>query len=116
MRLTWLSDCSESIGDDFAEGLKDGQLLCKVINAISPGKIKKISSSSMAFRQMENVSKFLEAASDLGVAGPSLFQTVALYEQKDMLAVLICIQALSRAATEGGYTGPAMDINRPEAI
>ena len=70
----------------------------------------------MAFRQMENVSKFLEAASDLGVAGPSLFQTVALYEQKDMLAVLICIQALSRAATEGGYTGPAMDINRPEAI
>ena len=114
--LTSWTHNSESIGDDFAEGLKDGQILCKVVNAIEPGKIKKIAASSMAFRQMENIAKFLEAAADLGVAGPSLFQTVALYEQKDMLAVLICIQALSRAATEGGYTGPAIDINRPEAI
>ena len=71
----------------------------------------------MAFRQMENIGFFLEAAASFGVASTSLFQTVDLYEANNMGQVNVCIQATSRAATENlGYTGPAIEVNRPAAM
>ena len=42
--------------DNFMISLKDGQLLCKLINNIKPGTIPKINMSKMAFKQMENIS------------------------------------------------------------
>lgn len=104
---------SESVAGDFADALNDGQILCRLINIITPGKIKKINSSSLAFKQMENIGAFLAAVSSYGVPAASSFQTVDLYEKKNMNQVLICIQALSRQATANGYRGPTIDVVRP---
>lgn len=41
--------------DNFFEVLKDGVLLCKLINCIKPASIKKVNESKMAFKCMENI-------------------------------------------------------------
>ena len=66
----------------FAQNLKDGQLLCQLINKVKPGTIRKIETSAMPFKQMENVSNFLRACRSLGVAEHDVFETVDLYETK----------------------------------
>jgi hypothetical protein len=42
--------------------LKNGVVLCKLMNRLQPESIKKINESSMAFKQMENIGNFLDAA------------------------------------------------------
>merc|ERR1712212_1164849 len=80
--------------DHLHEWLKDGIILCKLINAIEPGSVKKINNSNMNFRQMENIGKFLEGAKAYGVQETDLFQTVSLYENQNMAAVVMTIHAL----------------------
>lgn len=104
------------VGDTFQEALKDGVALVLCINEIQPGICPKPSSSKMAFKQMENIANYLGACSKLGVPKFSLFQTVALYENKDMLAVLTNIQALGSAAQKlPGYSGPILGAKLAEA-
>jgi hypothetical protein len=43
----------------FHEALKDGVYLCKLINTIQPGSVKKVNTTKMAFKQMENIGNFL---------------------------------------------------------
>lgn len=59
------------------------QILCRLINSLYPrGKepIKKISETQMAFKQMEKISQFLQAAEAYGVNTTDIFQTVDLWE------------------------------------
>jgi hypothetical protein len=79
----WIESVTGSdMSGDFAGLLKDGQILCALINEIRPGAIRKIGASKMPFKQMENVSNFLKACRGLGVAEHDLFETVDLYEEK----------------------------------
>lgn len=94
-------------GSSFAESLKDGQILCKLVNEIRPNMIRKIGVSKMPFKQMENISNFLKACRGLGVAEHDLFETVDLYEEKDMGVVVTCIHALGRAV-QGIFRGPKL--------
>ena len=57
---------------------------------------RKIAQSAMPFKQMENVSHYVEACSALGVPAQDLFQTVDLFEGKDMRAVVRNIHSLGR--------------------
>jgi hypothetical protein len=86
----------EKIGPNFHEGLKNGVLLCKLINKISPGKIKKINTGNMPFLQMENIGSYLSACSQIGIVTHDLFQTVDLYEAKNMNQVVQNILAVKR--------------------
>lgn len=89
---------NESLGDrDPVERLKDGVLLCRLVNAIHP-KSANFKVSKMPFVQMENIAAFLRAAESLGVPHYELFETVDLYEMKDPVQVLITIRSLSRHA------------------
>eukprot|EP00611_Tribonema_gayanum_P029319 TRINITY_DN7809_c0_g1_i1.p3 TRINITY_DN7809_c0_g1~~TRINITY_DN7809_c0_g1_i1.p3 ORF type:complete len:175 (-),score=67.35 TRINITY_DN7809_c0_g1_i1:582-1106(-) len=92
----------------FASALKDGTLLCQLINAIKPGTIKRINSSKMPFKQMENISNFLKACRTLGVAEYSLFETVDLFEEKDVGLVIRCLFALGSAVQSSTpeFAGP----------
>uniref|UniRef100_A0A1I7ZM55 Calponin-homology (CH) domain-containing protein n=1 Tax=Steinernema glaseri TaxID=37863 RepID=A0A1I7ZM55_9BILA len=99
--LTWIAHITEEMMDttgsveNFVQLLKDGTLLCKLANALSPGSVKKVNQSKMAFKQMENISFFLQFA-EKHVTKSELFQTVDLYEEQDPNAVLICLSSLAR--------------------
>lgn len=61
--------------DNFFEVLKDGVILCKLVNALQPATIKKVNESKMAFKCMENISAFLEHAKAFGVPVQETFQS-----------------------------------------
>eukprot|EP00947_MAST-08B_sp_MAST-8B-sp1_P000537 g537.t1 len=99
--------------DTFAAALKDGVLLCKLLNHFEPNMVKKVSVSNMPFKQMENIFKFLTAAREqLGVESRELFSTPDLYEEKNMSVVLQGLSATSRALQRRFPTsgGPFLDV------
>ncbi len=99
----------------FHEALKDGVYLCKAINILSHGSVKKINTGKMAFKMMENIGNFLSAAESYGLPRSDSFQTVDLYENQNMPQVIVAIHALSRVAGKKGFTG-AKSIGPKEAV
>lgn len=108
-RLVEDADSSVPLGlDGFHAALKDGQYLCKLANAlIGPGTVK-FGTSKLAFKQMENIGKFLEACEKYGLNKTDLFQTVDLYEKQNVWQVVLTIHALGRKAQKNGFTGPTL--------
>ena len=68
-----------------AEWLRDGQVLCALANALEPGAYA-VKPTKLPFKQMENISAFCRWAKAHGVPGG--FETVDLFEAKDMVLVL----------------------------
>ncbi len=83
-------------------------MLCKLINKLQPGSVKKINESKMAFKMMENIGNYLTACEKYGVARTDSFQTVDLYEDQNMPQVLNGIMALGRKAQSKGFNGPTL--------
>ncbi|CAM9693233.1 unnamed protein product [Chrysoparadoxa australica] len=102
----------ESVSPDFGVSLKDGTVLCALVNTIKPGTIKRVNNSKMPFKQMENISAFLKACRVLGVQEHSLFETVDLYEEKDIGLVVRALHALGGAVKKSvpEYTGPSLGV------
>ncbi|XP_044079511.1 gap junction delta-2 protein-like [Siniperca chuatsi] len=95
---------------EFQNWLKDGCLLCELINTlyVLNKPIKTIKSSGMAFKQMEQISMFLKAAENYGVTKTDMFQTVDLFEGKDLAAVqrtLMALGSLAVTKNDGCYKG-----------
>jgi len=109
--LSWVAEMiAESFDIDgnmenFQAQLKDGSKLCKLINIIIPGKIKKINSGNFAFKLMENIELFTRACKDYGLTDAETFQTVDLWDGENIHQVCICIQALGRKAQKNGLKG-----------
>ncbi|KAK9471733.1 Transgelin [Dipodascopsis tothii] len=81
---------------DLLDVLHDGTVLCQLATRLgAPARAK---ASRMPFVQMENISAFLTAAKQLGLADHDLFLTVDLYEAKDPAQVLQTLYAVSRHA------------------
>lgn len=83
---------------DFQESLKSGVVLCKLMNALQPGAIKDIYIGGLAFKQMENISKFLSALPPYGLKSEDLFQTPDLFEGVNMTAVQVCLENVRRVS------------------
>ncbi|XP_058274177.1 transgelin isoform X1 [Hemibagrus wyckioides] len=115
--VEWIiAQCGSGVGKPgegkhgFQDWLKDGCVLSELINSLHDGDkpIKKIQSSSMAFKQMEQVSQFLNAAEAYGVTKTDMFQTVDLWEGKDLAAVQRTLMALGSIAVtknDGTFRG-----------
>lgn len=96
----------------FQQWLKNGVVLSKLINSLYPRGSQPVKipepPPSMAFKQMEQVAQFLKASEDYGVVKTDIFQTVDLYEGKDLAAVQRTIVALGSIAVtknDGQYQG-----------
>merc|ERR1711981_1036625 len=63
---------------DFGTVLKDGSVLCQLINAISPGSVKKINTMKAPFKQRENIEMYLKACAAYGLKEQDLFQVIGL--------------------------------------
>lgn len=124
--LDWMRDVFEHCEEEMSEGveqfmhldevqseqhvqeiLRDGVLLCKLINCIRKGSVRKIHTLHSAFKQMENIGNFLKACEALGVKRCDLFQTVDLYEANNINQVINGICALGRRACYY-YRGPGL--------
>ncbi|XP_034405926.1 transgelin-like [Cyclopterus lumpus] len=117
-RLTeWIvAQCGPEVGrpepakTGFQNWLKNGCVLSELINSLyaTNKPIKTIKTSSMVFKQMEQISMFLKAAENYGVTKTDIFQTVDLFEGKDMAAVQRTLMALGNLAVtknDGCYKG-----------
>lgn len=87
--------------------LKDGILLCELINTLQPGSVKRVNHQKMPFFKMENIGNYLSACESYGVEKADLFQTVDLFEGRNMSAVINGIHALGRKAHKK-FDGPAL--------
>jgi len=99
--LTGLPSGNTVEADEFIELFRDGQRLCQLANALEPNAIKKVNTSALAFKKMENISFFLSFA-EKHVNKTELFQTVDLFEGQDPNAVLVCLSALARKGDKFG--------------
>ncbi|XP_034461502.1 transgelin-like [Hippoglossus hippoglossus] len=94
----------------FQKWLKDGRVLCELINSLcgATKPIRSIKASTMPFKQMEQISLFLKAAETYGVVKTDMFQTVDLFESSDLAAVqrtLMSLGSLAVTKHDGNYKG-----------
>lgn len=95
----------------FEDVLKDGIILCKLAEKLMPGSVPKINTSGGQFKFMENINHFQTACRRYGVPDVDVFQTVDLYEKRNIPAVTQCIMALGRTCYlhpefKGPFLGP----------
>ncbi|XP_026472114.1 muscle-specific protein 20 [Ctenocephalides felis] len=98
-------------GELYEDVLKDGTVLCQLMNKLSPGSVPKINTSGGQFKMMENINMFQKALKEYGVADIDVFQTVDLWEKKDLAQVTSTLFALGRQTYKhpewsGPYLGP----------
>ena len=89
--------------------LLNGVLLCKVVNAIRPGVIARgaIKTSERPWDHMGNIATYTKACEKLGVS--PTFDTVDLFEGKNMRVVAQNLHALrTRRAIRGGVFGAVL--------
>ncbi|KAF7732859.1 hypothetical protein EC973_000135 [Apophysomyces ossiformis] len=97
--LNTMLDCNIN-GCDLHQELKDGVLLCNLVNKLKPGTIKHVGQKDLSFVKMDNITRFLQGARQLGLKDTQLFETIDLFEGKDMAAVVHTILALAQLSAK----------------
>eukprot|EP00794_Sanderia_malayensis_P005246 gene5246-5910_t len=100
------NDKENNLKSYIQEKLKDGHILCRLINTLQPGSVKKINQGNMPFLKMENIGNFLTGCYSYGVKKEDLFQTADLFEGQNIVQVVLGISALGRKAQANNYDGP----------
>lgn len=103
--------------DSFHGIFKDGLVLCKLVDALYPDKIKwndktfqtpKIEAMRI-MRERERIAMFSKLVQEYGVADTYTFPTESLHEKQvaNLAQVCVCIRALGiQAQSKPGYNGP----------
>eukprot|EP01091_Cochliopodium_minus_P017197 TRINITY_DN6672_c0_g1_i2.p1 TRINITY_DN6672_c0_g1~~TRINITY_DN6672_c0_g1_i2.p1 ORF type:complete len:236 (-),score=73.61 TRINITY_DN6672_c0_g1_i2:406-1014(-) len=92
--------------NDLGISLKDGVILCTLVNKIKPGTIKTFNTTRlMPLMERDNIQLYLKACWTLGVSEGNFFMVGDLHDQKSMNQVVQNIAALSRLAPSLGFKG-----------
>jgi len=67
---------------EFGAILKDGSILCQLINRLQPGSVKKINTMKAPFKQRENIELFLKGCEAYGLKPQDLFQVTTFMRIK----------------------------------
>lgn len=96
--MTWIFQVlgEKTPSGQYEDILKDGIILCKLINKIAPGSVKKIQEKGTNFQLMENVQRFQVAIKKYGVPEEEIFQTADLFERRNIPQVTLCLYCLGR--------------------
>jgi len=139
--VAWLCDMTrasppdEEGPDAFKVWLKDGTILCALMDILLPGVCKKphdvskirlqvlfelkvfritLSQALRIHKEIENISFFLEAAEKYGVPRHNLFQTVDLAEGQNLAQVQTGLYNVGSTAQKKGYDGPVIGAKMSE--
>ncbi|EMD38930.1 hypothetical protein CERSUDRAFT_112640 [Gelatoporia subvermispora B] len=84
----------------FCEALRDGYVLCQLVNKLFPGTISRIDSREDGFVRTSNVTKFLAACSSVGIRSEDLFNRDDLLEStsESLARVARTVIALAKLA------------------
>ncbi|ENN80080.1 hypothetical protein YQE_03488, partial [Dendroctonus ponderosae] len=88
--------------------LRDGIILCQLMNRLQPGIISKINVSGGDYKMMDNLSQFQNACVRYGVPDVDLFQTTDLWDQKNIALVTTTIFAIGRTCYKHPEAGEGM--------
>merc|ERR1711872_141402 len=94
----------------YEDALKNGIILCRFMNKLSDGSVKKIYTTGSNFKMMENITSLHAAFLVYGVDQVDIFQTNDLFEKRDLGAVTNTMFALDRAIGKQHpeWTGPRL--------
>lgn len=109
----WIEEMLEvRIECELIRGLKDGTVLCLLMNRVKPGCIRTIQFSDRPFRQMENVSSFIRALREFGVPENDVFDTVDLFQHQNEELVLRGLQSFARVLQTKmpEFRGPRLEL------
>lgn len=117
--LDWISAV---LGDDsvkkqpFKEVLKNGVVICELINKIAPGSVKRIQKKGTKFTFMENIEAYQKGSAAYGVPEEDRFMPTDLVEARNLKAVTKGLYALGRTAKNKGYEGPVLGPKMAEGV
>jgi len=94
--------------NDFGAILKNGHLLCELINKLRPGSVKKINTMNAPFKQRENIEMYLKGCESYGLVAQDLFQVNDLYEAKNLYMIVDNLYALGGLAQRNSFDGPVI--------
>ncbi|XP_003460943.1 calponin-2 [Cavia porcellus] len=104
-----------AIGPDFQKGLKDGVILCTLMNKLQPGSVPKINRSMQNWHQLENLSNFIKAMVSYGMNPVDLFEANDLFESGNLTQVQVSLLALAgKAKTKGLQSGVDIGVKYSE--
>jgi len=108
--VTQVSGESKLPHESVAEWWQDGLVLCKLVNAIKPGTITKVSNMKAPFKKMENITRFTDAVRMFGTPESAMFATPDLYEEKNMGSVINCVYTFAGViqTTVPEFKGPTL--------
>ncbi|CAF3353350.1 unnamed protein product [Rotaria socialis] len=98
----------------YEDALRNGIILCKLMNKLQPNAIPKFTTTIGGFRSRENICFFQNAARAYGLRDLDLFQTVDLFEKRNIAQVTYCIIALARQAQKKSFNGPILRTSTAE--
>lgn len=99
----WIEELTGcSIGPDFQKGLKNGVILCKLINILQPNSVKKVNESELNWYQLENLNNFTKAIRAYGLKPHDTFEANDLFENCNMTQVQTALLALAGMAKTKG--------------
>ncbi|KAM3925866.1 calponin-1 [Leptodactylus fuscus] len=99
----WIeSTTGRNIGNKFMESLKDGVILCELINKLQPGSVRKINESTQNWHQLENIGNFIKAITAYGVKPHDIFEANDLFENTNLTQVQSTLLALAGMAKSKG--------------
>ncbi|XP_067394530.1 calponin-3 isoform X1 [Emydura macquarii macquarii] len=100
----WIEEVTGlSVGANFQLGLKDGIILCELINKLQPGSVKKINQSELNWHQLENIGNFIKAIQAYGMKPHDIFEANDLFENGNMTQVQTSLVALAGLAKTKGF-------------
>lgn len=100
----WIQDVTgKQVGENFMESLKNGVLLCELINVLQPGSVRKISQSTQNWHQLENIGNFVRAITEYGLRPDDIFEANDLFENTNYTQVQSTLLALTGMAKSKGF-------------
>lgn len=104
-------------GMSLHQALRSGELLCDLINTVKPEVVPRVTRTAganmsemrLAAKCRENITRYLEACSFLGLKSHEIFTTADLFEEKSLEAVIANVLALGQfAGSVSEYHGPLL--------